>query len=261
MSSMDNTTKPTDLGLNRTGIGTAPVESKKTIEGAAEGMPARADGGARLESVRVAFSSVVAPVGTMPPPATLKGMAKAGLEAIKGNRPTVFMDLLGDRLAFERTGVRLYEALGAKLAAADKHVTTPTRGDIDQIRDEELQHVAMLTAALESLGADPTVLTPTADICAVASSGLMKVLTDPRSTFTHALHAIHIAEATDTEAWVMLSDLAEELDHEEMAASFRVAVIDEQRHLDLVREWLMSSLEGQAGLEPSIAGETGVPAP
>jgi rubrerythrin len=198
----------------------------------------------------------------MPPPATLKGVAKAGVEAVKGKRPTVFLDLLGDRLAFERTGVRLYEALAAKLAAADQTSTLPLRADIDLIRDEELQHVAMLTAAIESLGADPTVLTPTADICGVASSGILKVLTDPRSTFTHALHAIHIAELADNEAWVMLADLAEELDHDEMAASFRAAVVDEGRHLDSVREWLLSALEGQAGIEPSLsAGEANAPAP
>jgi len=252
MTSIDHATKPTDLGLNRTGIGTAPVESKKTIEGAAAGIPPRSTDLSAIEAARVAFSSVAAPVGTMPPPATLKGAVKTGVQAIKGNRPTVFLDLLGDRLAFERTGVRLYEALAAKLAAAEKTSTTPSRAEIEQIRDEELQHVAMLTAALESLGADPTVLTPTADICGVASSGLMKVLTDPRSTFTHALHAIHIAELADNEAWVMLADLAEELDHDEMAASFRAAVVHEGRHLDSVREWLLSSLEAQAGVEPSL---------
>ena len=105
-------------------------------------------------------------------------------------------------------------------------------------------------------------LTPTADICAVASSGLLKVVTDPRSTFTHCLHAMHMAELSDSEAWVMLADLAEELDHDEMAASFRVAVIDEGRHLDNVREWLLSALEAQAGVEPSLAtGHASAPAP
>jgi rubrerythrin len=261
MSAIEHSTKPTDLGMNRTGIGTSPIESKKTIEGAREGTGPRSFNLSAIEALRVASASAP-PVGTMPPPATVKGAAKAGLEAVKGNRPNVFIDLLGDRLAFERTGVRLYEALAAKLVAADQAPTAPTRDEIEKIRDEELQHVAMLTAALETLGADPTVLTPTADICGVATSGILKVLTDSRSTFTHCLHAMHIAELADNEAWVMLADLAEELDHDEMAASFRVAVIDEGRHLDSVREWLLSALEGQAGVEPSLGtGHASAPAP
>src|SRR3569832_1751142 len=49
------------------------------------------------------------PMGSPPPPASVKGMARAGLEAVKGNKASVLLDKLGERLAFERTGTRLYE--------------------------------------------------------------------------------------------------------------------------------------------------------
>jgi rubrerythrin len=259
---MDSSTKPTEMGLNRTGIATAPTESKKTIEGAEKSGVVRSHDPGAIEAARTALSSQSEPVGTMPPPGSLKGIIKAGAEAMKGRRPTVFLDLLGDRLAFERTGVRIYEAFAAKLAAADPAPTSPTRAEVEVIRDQELQHVAMLTAAIESLGADPTVMTPTADICALATSGILKVMTDARSTLTHALQALHLAELSDNEAWVMLADLAEELGHDEMSASFRLAVVDESKHLDSVHEWLLSALEAQAGIQPSmLAGEASAPAP
>ncbi|HEY0710258.1 MAG TPA: ferritin-like domain-containing protein, partial [Polyangia bacterium] len=128
----------------------------------------------------------------------------------------------------------------------------PTREELRQIRDEELQHVGLLTQAISDLGGDPTAITPTADICAVAGSGILKVLTDPRATLTHALHAIHIAELADNDAWSMLADLAEGMGHEEMAANFRQALADEERHLEYVRTWLTADLEAQAGIESTL---------
>ena len=54
----------------------------------------------------------------MPVPGNLKGAAKAAVKALKGEKAAVFLDKLGERLAFERTGVRLYEAVLAKVPAA-----------------------------------------------------------------------------------------------------------------------------------------------
>lgn len=259
---MSNPKKPTDIGQNKTGIAVSPIDSRKTIEGARESIPAPSFDVTPIEAVRIAVSRTAEPVGTMPPPASLKGVAKAGMQAIKGNNPNVFIDLIADRLAFERTGTRLYEALIAKVVAAGDHPGGPTRAEVEQIRDEELAHAGLLIQAMDALGADATALTPTADVTAVASSGILQVLTDPRTTLTHALHAVHMAELTDNDAWVMLSDLAENLGQDDMAAQFRQALVDEERHLDLVRAWLTSAIEGQAGIKPEVtAPEAGVPAP
>jgi hypothetical protein len=47
----------------------------------------------------------------VPPPTSMKGMAKSALQALKGEKATVLIDKLAERLAFERTGTRLYETL------------------------------------------------------------------------------------------------------------------------------------------------------
>ncbi|HEY0707221.1 MAG TPA: hypothetical protein VGG33_10500, partial [Polyangia bacterium] len=117
---MSNPKRPTDIGMNKTGAAASPLENKKTVEGAREGSPARSFDVAPLEAVRMSFSRTAEPVGTMPPPVSLKGVVKAGFEAVKGRNPNVLLDLIGDRLAFERTGVRLYEAMFAKLDAAHR---------------------------------------------------------------------------------------------------------------------------------------------
>jgi rubrerythrin len=242
--------KPTEMGTNRTGAGTSPIDSKKTIEGAEQGVPVASFDTTALHDLKLAYSREAAPLGTMPPPATVKGVAKAAKELLKGQKPVVFLDLLGERLAFERTGTRLYESLLVKLEAGNPHAGGPTREELERIRDEELEHAALLTRCLEKLGADPTAMTPSADTVAVASMGILKIVADPRTTLTEGLKAVQIAELADNDAWLQLADLAERLGHEEMAQDFRTALAEEEDHLARVRAWVIRSLAGQAGLGP-----------
>jgi rubrerythrin len=258
---MSDPTKPTDMGMNRTGIASSPRESKEAIEGARQGSPKPSFDVAPVARVRVALSRTFEPVGTMPPPAGVKGALKAGAQALKGNHPNVFLDLLAERLAFERTGVRLYEALLCKHEASQDHEGGPTREELEEIRDQELDHAGLLTAAIEQLGGDPTVVTPSADLCAVASSGITQVLSDARTTLTEGLRAILIAELTDNDAWLVLSDLAERLGHDQLSGDFRRALAEEEVHLDNVRRWLGNATDRQMGLEPADAGEPIAPAP
>jgi rubrerythrin len=254
---MDNSTKPTDTGNNRTGIATSPLDSKKLAQGAQSGSPPARFDLEELSSTRLFYSTSAPPVGTMPPPASIKGAIKAAAKAIQGKHPMVFLDLLGERLAFERTGVRLYDALLTKWDAAQDHTDGPTREEIEEIRDDELAHFGLLKGAIETLGGDPTVMTPSADITAVTSTGIVAVLSDPRTTLNEALKAILVAELADNDAWLTLSDVAERIGQEEMAEQFRVALAAEEEHLLRVRNWVSSAVEVTAGLAPerSVDGD------
>jgi rubrerythrin len=254
---MSNPRKPTDVRSNRTGIGTSPVESKQAIEGARKATDRPRVDGKELLATRVKLSRQAEPVGTMPPPSSLKSVAKAAVDIVKGKHPMVFLDLLAERLAFERTGTRLYDALLAKHAAADPQPEGPTRAELEQIRDEELRHFALLKDAIEKLGGDPTVMTPSADITAVLSMGLVQTLAEPRVTFTQALKAILVAELTDNDGWRSLADVAEHLGHDEMAQRFQLALAEEDEHLELVRSWVTSAIEGQVGVTSADAASIG----
>jgi rubrerythrin len=258
---MSNPRKPNDMGTNRTGIGTSPIDSKDIIREARKATDQPRVDGRDLLKERLALSRQVAPVGSMPPPASMKGVAKSAIDAVKGKHPTVFLDLLGERLAFERTGTRLYDALLAKYDAADPAPTGPSRTELEQMREEELEHFALLKKAMETLGADPTAITPSADITAVMSMGLVQTLTDPRVTLTEALKAILLAELADNDGWLVLADVAERLGHTDLASEFQRALAEEEEHLARVRSWVTSAIEGQAGLEPvteaTIGGDGG----
>src|SRR5947209_7586226 len=131
---------PNDTGMNRTGIKTSPIDSRATEAGAEQG-DATSDGGESLmAAVRLELAQRGEAVGSMPPPASLKGVAKTAVTMLKGESPTLLLNKLGERLAFERSGVRIYEAVIDKLPAfaGDGGTAGPTVADLRAIQEDEL---------------------------------------------------------------------------------------------------------------------------
>ena len=230
--------EPTDMGRNRTGIGTSPLDSKDLLEASADTVPSSEGDASDLANLRISYTLESGPVGTMPPPSTVKGAVKSVLDGLGAKNQAVFLDKLAERLQFERTGTRMYESVLAKFDALGSFDGGPSRETLVEFHDEELRHFHVLRSALESMGADSTALTPSADIAAVEASGLLQVLNDPRTTLAQALHALLVAELADTEGWDMLIELATNLGHEAMADDFRDAMRAEEKHLAHVRQWV-----------------------
>jgi rubrerythrin len=246
-----------DLGLNRTGIQTSPIASKEAIQGAQEGLPSSEGDEQGIVEVRQVYAQESGGLGTVPVPATFKGIVSTAKELFKGTKPTVFIDKLGERLGFERTGVRLYEAA---LGKYDLHGTWdggPSREQLEKIMNDELAHFALVREAIEQLGADPTALTPSADLVAVASKGIPEVLVDPRTNLVQCLEALMVAELTDNAGWELLVELAQGLGQHELAERFEQALMAEAEHLQLVRRWLSAAVFGEA----RVQGEASIPSP
>lgn len=241
-------TESSELGRNVTGIGMSPVDGKKLVEYAREAPAPSGDETALLDA-RKAWAKHSEPVGSVPPPVSLKGVGKQALQALQGKNPAVFMDCVGERLGFERTGVRLYEALIAKRVANGRVRGGPGRAELERMRDEELAHFGMLKEAVEKLGGDPTVLTPSADVAGVEALGLLQVLTDPRTTLEQALGAILIAELADNDGWHLLIELAQGLGQKSLVAKFQAARQEEDRHLSDVRRWCTAMKQVSLGTE------------
>ena len=199
--------RPTDLGMNQTGVGTAPLQASKTVEGArAGGASPHGDFPTAHAQILHQYREDLLPVGTMPPPSRLRGVASAARDALKGQRTNVLLDKLGERLAFERTSTRLYEGLLSKFHLYGTWPGGPTDSEIVEIRDAEHQHFRMLSEALVMLGSDPTVVTPFADVTLVESLGICSVVADPRTTLAQGLHALLVAELADNAGWELLVD-------------------------------------------------------
>lgn len=239
----------TAVGLNRTGAALSPRMTPEMVRSAEMFAPLGPPPGTAMERIRATYMANAMPHGTMPPPASLKEAGLTALEMMKGNKAIVFTDKLGARLAFERTGARLYEALLSRIDAGPTWEGGPSRVEAEKIHAEEVRHFHLVKSCIEELGGDPTLQTPSADVDALASMGVIKVLGDPRMSLRHALHGILVAELVDTEGWSTLIELASSLGHEEMASRFREAHLVEEQHLVTVRGWLRTALLDEANME------------
>ena len=211
----------TEVGMNHSGMQVAPDGGAKMLENIKLTKPARGDERTAAK-MRMEYAQEADPVGSLPDP-SLSGVT------------ALLMDKLGERLAFERSGTRLYDALLVK-CEADKSSGIPMK-DVQHIRDEEAMHFALVGAAIQSLGGDPTAQTPCADLTGVEGMGLMQVLNDPKTTLAQALHAIMIAEMTDNAAWEELIELTTQAGNDDLIARFTKAQENEVEHLEKLREW------------------------
>jgi rubrerythrin len=211
--------------MNQSGMQTAPDAGEAMLENTGLTRPRRGDE-RDLAKIRLEYAREADPVGTIPEPMQ-SGMAG------------VLMDKLGERLAFERSGTRLYDALMVK-CAADESRLIPAK-EIKHIRDEEAMHFALVGAAIQSLGGDPTAQTPGGDVAGVEGMGLMQVVNDPKTTVAQALHAILVAEMTDNAAWDELIELTSQVGNDDLVARFAKAREHEREHLEKVHAWYKSA--------------------
>ncbi|MCG2586780.1 ferritin-like domain-containing protein [Massilia sp. TS11] len=225
------------LGLNRTGIQMSPFDSKAMQE--LEPQTAVTDGRQAGYDARAPYYTEGDALGSVPVPGTIKGMMTTGMTVLKGENPQLLLDKLGERLAVERSGTRLYDALiakcRAKLQGSDISMTL---AELEHIRDEEHHHMQLVADAIESLGGDPTTQTPCADVAGVETLGLMQVISDPRTTVAQSLHAVLVGELTDNAGWEQLVALCDAQGLDELVDQFAAALETEREHLAMVKTWL-----------------------
>ncbi|HEX7027526.1 MAG TPA: ferritin Dps family protein, partial [Gammaproteobacteria bacterium] len=154
--------KSTQMGRNRTGIDMSPIHSKEMISNAESSSPSSSNG-ASISSVEREYIEEADAVGSVPMPGTMKGALKSAMKKVSGRNPEMLINKLGERLAFERSGVRLYECMITKCESKKAGSQIPIER-LRHFRDEEEQHFQMIRNAMQSLGADPTAQTPDADV-------------------------------------------------------------------------------------------------
>ncbi|UOF02278.1 ferritin-like domain-containing protein [Bdellovibrio reynosensis] len=222
------------FGLNKTGMKAAPFLSKEMLLEHEELNREPEDSSKDAMDMREEYIKGSDDVGSVPLPMSPQGVISAGLQVLKGNDPKILIDQLGERLAFERSGVRLYDALLTKCMAFGE---TETVDVVRDFREEEARHFDLIRDAIEDLGGDSTAVTPGADVAGVLGMGIMQVLTDPRTTLPQCIEAILIAELADNDAWKVLIQLCEKVGMPELAEQFREAEINESKHLNFMRSW------------------------
>src|SRR4030095_1095436 len=249
-----------ELFVNRTGIMTNPELSAELIRGAKQTPPSPPKNGKQLLLSKAEYLKEGLPIGSPPIIIVDQTVGKEELAA-DADQMSVLLDKLGERLAFERQGTRLYECFLQKLEQMPSAEGGPAVEDIRHIYEEELEHFRLLQTAISEIGGDATVQTPSADVAGVLSYGILQIVSDPRTTIPQSLQALLNAELADNDGWQMLIELASTLGHSTLVKQCENAFKEEQEHLENVRGWLTDMTLSSALGEDAVLESDDEPKP
>ncbi|HET9753781.1 MAG TPA: ferritin-like domain-containing protein [Myxococcales bacterium] len=148
------------------------------------------------------------------------------------------VDLLNERLAFERTGVRLYDTLLARLQVSAEPSLKALAGQVQEQRDEEKEHEEWLEEQIRALGGTAHGLSEHAVLAQAESEGVERVIRRDDS-IPHDFHALLTAELADNAGWDLLVQIADEVGDSKAKKEFKKRLHEEEKHLLFVRKTLL----------------------
>jgi rubrerythrin len=159
------------------------------------------------------------------------------------------IDLLCERLAFERSGVKLYDTLLSRLRASDDPALKALLGDVKEFREEEKEHEEWLEEQIRALGGDAHAPTEQSVLVQTEAEGLERVIRrDP--SIPHDFHALLTAELADNAGWDLLVQLADELGDSDAKKQFEKRLREEEKHLSFVRRTLLELTRNDVSVPP-----------
>ncbi|MGK4004231.1 DUF892 family protein [Sorangium sp. So ce1036] len=146
------------------------------------------------------------------------------------------VDLLNERLTFERASVRLYDSTMEKIRRTADPGLQNLLGQLKKYRDQEKEHEEWLEEQIRALGGDAHAETEMSRLITLESKGLEQVVLDGDPSPTHTLHAMLTAELVDNSGWQLLLELADEAGDDEAREAFKQRLHEEEDHLIFVRQ-------------------------
>ena len=157
------------------------------------------------------------------------------MQDLMRNNPEKVIDFLTERLVFERNGVKLYDAVIAKMDASGDENILRMRDQMQEHRDQEKEHEEWLEEQIRSLGGDALGSSEMADLVTRESKGIEDVILDGDNDISHLFHALLTAELADNAGWDLLVSLADEAGDHEAKRAFKKRLHEEEDHLIFVR--------------------------
>jgi bacterioferritin (cytochrome b1) len=175
--------------------------------------------------------------GTVQEEAVMKKLAR--------KNPEKLVELLHERLTFERTSVKLYDRILTQMeASGDLQI----RGMLDTMRayrDEEAEHQAWLEEQIQALGGDVNGESVMSRLVVEESRGIEQIILREDAEMHHLFHALMAAELVDNAGWDLLAALAEEADDDDALDGFALRQAEEEDHLDYLRQTMSRYAENQ----------------
>lgn len=167
---------------------------------------------------------------------------------------TKLLDMLTARVVYERTGVRLYDSVIAKIEHGRDPRYERILGTLREHRDQEKAHEEWLEEQIRRLGGSPHVQTAQSRLEEEESQGIQRVILDGHTDLSHNLHALLTAELADNAGWDLLVKLADEAGDREAKAEFERRLRHEMQHMVFLREVVKRVVEGEV-----LGEERGLP--
>ncbi len=149
--------------------------------------------------------------------------------------PAKVIDVLNERLAFERAGVKLYDRIIGVMKGSARDDVGRMLPEMQKHRDEEKEHEEWLEAQIRSLGGDAHSETDRSRLVTRESKGIEEVVMSD-AQLPHLLHALLAAELVDNAGWDLLVDLADEAGDHSAKREFKKRLHEEEDHLLLVKK-------------------------
>jgi bacterioferritin (cytochrome b1) len=145
------------------------------------------------------------------------------------------IDVLNERLAFERAGVKLYDrVLEVMQGTSDENVQRMLE-EMEGHRNEEKEHEEFLEEQIRTLGGDAHGETEKSRLVTRESRGIEEVVMSD-AELPHLFHALLAAELVDNAGWDLLVQIANEAGDREAKREFKRRLHEEEDHLIFVRK-------------------------
>ncbi len=145
------------------------------------------------------------------------------------------IDVLTERLAFERAGVKLYDRILEVMRAAPDQNVARMLEEMQKHRDDEKEHEEWLEAQIRALGGDAHGETDRSRLVTRESKGIEEVVMSD-AELPHLLHALLAAELVDNAGWDLLVQLADEAGDREAKKELKKRLHEEEDHLLFLRK-------------------------
>ncbi len=156
------------------------------------------------------------------------------MEKLAQSHRDKLIDVLNERLTFERIGVQLYDRILASLSrvqGADKLLA-----EFQDHRNEEKEHEEWLEAQIRSLGGTAHEETERSRLVMEESKGIGDVILRGEDRLPHMFHALLAAELVDNAGWDLLVQLADEAKDHSAKREFKKRLHEEEKHLVFMRK-------------------------
>ncbi len=157
------------------------------------------------------------------------------MEILGKTNPEKVIDLLAERLAYERSGVKLYDAILKKVKASRHTQLKKLAKELKEHRDHEVEHAEWCEEQIRALGGDPDEKTEKALLVEIEAQGIEEIIFGD-APLSQMFHALNMAELGDNAGWAQLVGIAEQCGDEEARAEFQERLDHEEEHLRLTHK-------------------------